>query len=93
MLQDEQKDAAIRRLKKAAGQVVGIQKMIEDDRYCVDVLNQISATRSALGKVGKLLLETHIETCVSHAFESGDEEDRAAKMDELLRIFEKNCQC
>ena len=93
MLDETQKAAAIKRLKKVAGQIGGIQKMIEDDRYCVDVLNQLSASRSALSKVSHLLLETHIETCVSNAFESGDEKERTAKMEELLRIFDKNCHC
>lgn len=79
------------RLKRVAGQVAGVQRMVDQDRYCIDVLMQISAARAALAKVSKLLLESHIQTCVSCAFESDDERDRAAKIEELIRVFEKNC--
>ena len=78
------------RLSRVAGQVAGVQRMVEDDRYCVDILMQIAAVRAALGKVSKLLLESHIETCVVGAFDSDDAEDRAAKIAELMRIFDKN---
>ncbi len=81
------------RLKRVAGQVAGIQRMVDSDRYCVDVLMQISAARAALAKVSKMLLESHIQTCVSAAFESADEDDRSAKIQELVRVFEKNCSC
>ena len=67
--------------------------MVEADRYCVDVLMQISAARAALAKVSKMLLESHIQTCVSAAFESDDDDERAAKIQELIRVFEKNCSC
>ena len=67
--------------------------MVENDRYCVDVLIQISAARAALAKVSKMLLESHIETCVTAAFESDNADDRAAKIAELVRVFEKNCSC
>lgn len=79
------------RLRRIAGQVSGIQRMVEEDRYCVDVLMQISAARAALGKVSKLLLESHIETCVKGAFDSDDEDDRAAKIAELVRVFDRRC--
>lgn len=93
MMTSETKEKVEARLKRVAGQVSGIQKMVEDDRYCVDVLIQISAARAALAKVSKMLLESHIRTCVTTAFESDDEEDRAAKIAELVRVFEKNCSC
>ena len=67
--------------------------MVEGDRYCVDVLLQISAARAALAKVSKILLESHIRTCVRDAFESEDEDERAAKIAELTRVFDKNCNC
>lgn len=87
----EAKDTVEARLKRIAGQVAGVQRMVADDRYCVDVLLQISAVRAALAKVGKILLESHIRTCVAEAFESEDAEDRDAKIAELIRIFDKNC--
>ena len=77
------------RLKRAAGQVAGVQRMVDDDRYCVDVIQQISAVRAALGKVSEMMLAQHMETCVSHAFESDDPAERRAKIDELLAVFTK----
>jgi len=63
MLPDVKKDAT-RRVNRIAGQVGGIQKMIEDDRYCVDILNQIAAVRSALDQLGVQMLTGHLESCV-----------------------------
>lgn len=93
MMSPDTKEKVEARLKRVAGQMSGIQKMVEDDRYCVDVLMQISAARAALAKVSKMLLESHIQTCVTGAFESDDEDDRTAKISELVRVFEKNCNC
>ena len=63
MLPEVKKDAT-RRVNRIAGQVGGIQKMIEDDRYCVDILNQIAAVRSALDQLGVQMLTGHLESCV-----------------------------
>ena len=93
MMNAETKNKVQARLKRVAGQVSGIQKMVEDDRYCVDVLMQISAARAALAKVSKMLLESHIQTCVTGAFESDDARERAAKIEELVRVFDKHCSC
>ena len=90
MMSQETKENVEARLKRVAGQVSGIQRMVQGDRYCVDVLMQISAVRAALAKVSKLLLESHIQTCVTGAFENDDADDRAAKIEELVRVFEKN---
>ena len=79
------------RLNRVSGQVAGVQRMVEEDRYCVDVMAQIAAARAALAKVSKLLLESHIQTCVSQAFESDDPADRATKIAELISVFDKNC--
>ncbi len=75
------------RLKRLEGQIGAIRRMVEEDRYCVDVLIQISAVQGALGKVGHLLLSQHIETCVRQAFEHGDEEARQTKIAELMDVF------
>lgn len=77
------------RLKRIAGQVEGIQRMIEQDRYCVDVLLQVAAVRAALDKVGKLMLGSHVETCVADAFATGKPRERKQKMDELLEVFSR----
>jgi DNA-binding FrmR family transcriptional regulator len=90
MMSQETKEKVEARIKRLTGQVFGIQRMIDEDRYCIDVLMQISAVRAALAKVSKMLLESHIHTCVTGAFESDDADDRAAKIEELVRVFEKN---
>lgn len=83
---DEEKAKVINRLKRIEGQVRGIQKMIEEDRYCVDVLVQVSATNAALKKVGLNLLQRHTNHCVSGAIKSGNGEDA---IEELLKVFEQ----
>ena len=75
------------RLRRVAGQVAGIQRMVDDDRYCVDLLLQVAAVRAALDQVGKLVLANHVETCVAEAFASGTARERRRKMDELLEVF------
>lgn len=67
------KDALQKRLKRIEGQVKGIQKMVEDERYCVDILVQISAIRSAINKVGTIILENHVRGCVSDSIKNDDE--------------------
>lgn len=75
----ESKEAIRKRLKRIAGQVAGIQKMVDEDRYCVDVLTQVAAVRSALDAVGTALLTDHIEGCVvGHG--TGSEHECAKKM-------------
>lgn len=77
------------RLRRIAGQVAGIQRMVEEDRYCVDVLLQIAAVRGALDQAGKQILGDHVETCVAHAFESGSARERRRKREELLEVFSR----
>jgi len=77
------------RIRRIAGQVAGIERMIEDDRYCVDLLLQVAAVRAALDSMGKLLLKSHVETCVTDAIASGRPRDRRQKIDELMEIFSK----
>lgn len=81
------KTQAKQRLARIAGQVAGIQRMVDEDRYCVDVLLQVAAVRAALDRVGKLVLTSHVETCVADAFASGNARERRKKMDELLDVF------
>lgn len=78
------------RLRRIAGQVEGIQRMLDEQRYCVDVLMQIEATRTALARVGSIALGEHIRTCVVTAIESGDEEDKEVKVQELLSVFNRH---
>jgi DNA-binding FrmR family transcriptional regulator len=83
------RDKAMKRIRRIAGQVGGIERMIEEDRYCVDVLLQVAAVRAALDGVGKLLLTGHIETCVADALASGRPKERKQKVAELLDVFSK----
>jgi len=88
-MQTDTRDQARRRLRKIAGQVAGLERMLDEDRYCVDVLMQIAAVRGALDKLGKLLLEGHVETCVSDALRSGRPRDREEKLAELIEVFSR----
>ncbi|MCP5056610.1 MAG: metal-sensitive transcriptional regulator [bacterium] len=88
-MDDDTRTAVERRLKRVAGQVAGIQRMIDEERYCVDVLLQIAAVRAALDQAGKLVLGSHVETCVAQAFASGSPAERKRKKDELLDVFSK----
>jgi DNA-binding FrmR family transcriptional regulator len=77
----EQQEALLKRLKRIEGQVRGVQKMIEDERYCIDILTQISATTAALDGVALGVLEDHVRHCVR---EGGDE-----KVDELMAALQR----
>ncbi|WP_088075592.1 MULTISPECIES: metal-sensing transcriptional repressor [Bacillaceae] len=86
MRSDEEKKELIHRLKRIEGQVRGIQRMVEDDRYCVDVLVQLSAISAALKKVGYNLLEDHTRGCVSSAVANGDGD---AAINELMKVIQQ----
>jgi DNA-binding FrmR family transcriptional regulator len=83
------KAKALGRLRRIEGQVQGIQRMVEEDKYCVDVLLQLTAVQGAVQQVQKLLLGQHIESCVTEAVRSGNARDRQRKMDELLEVFSR----
>ena len=80
----------LNRLSRAQGQLSAIQRMVEDDTYCVDTLLQIAAVRGALDKAGQVLLRYHIENCVTQACNSGDERGRQRKIDELMEVFSRH---
>ena len=79
----------INRLNRIAGQVRGVAQMIEDDRYCMDILHQIAAIKSALAKVESEVLKDHAACCVAEAIASGNEDDQREKFRELVDLFEK----
>lgn len=89
MIDAETKGKALGRLRRIEGQVQGLQRMIEADAYCVDILLQISAVQGALEQVQKLVLGRHIESCVADALRSGSRTDRQRKIDELLDVFSR----
>jgi DNA-binding FrmR family transcriptional regulator len=78
-----------KRIRRIAGQLDGIERMIEEDRYCVDILLQVAAARAALDGLGKLLLHSHVETCVADAIQSGRPKQREQKISELMEVFSK----
>ena len=77
------------RLKKVEGQVRGIQTMIEERRYCMDLLSQIRAVRGAMRKIESGILESHLKLCVNDAISSNSSKDAAVKIKEIIRLFEK----
>ena len=77
------------RLRKIEGRVRGIAKMVEKERYRVDILIQISAARAALQSLAAVILKRHIESCVAEAMTSGSERERSEKIDELVEVFSK----
>lgn len=81
--------AKINRLNRIAGQVRGVAQMIEDDRYCIDILHQIAAIKSALAKVESQVLKDHAACCVADAIASGDEKEQRAKFEELVELLER----
>ena len=89
MLASSEKKKILARLKRIEGQVSAVRRMIDEDKYCVDVLLQISAAQGALGQVGKLVLGAHMNTCVAEAFSGGNERQRRIKIDELLSVFSR----
>ena len=86
-MRPDTREQARRRLRKIAGQVAALERMVDEDRYCVDILLQIAAVRGALDKAGKLLLEGHVQTCVTDAIRSGRAKDRNEKLGELIEVF------
>ena len=83
------KDALIKRLHRIEGQVRGIERMVEDDRYCIDILTQISAVTTALESLAFRLLDQHVRHCVAGALASGDEADASTKAAELLEAVHR----
>lgn len=83
----EEKQRIVNRLKRVEGQVRGVQKMVEDDRYCVDILIQLSAVQAALKKIGFSVLERHTKTCVSRAIEDGHGNDQVDELLKVLKLF------
>jgi DNA-binding FrmR family transcriptional regulator len=87
MLHGTAKNKAVARLRRIAGQIEGVARMIDDDRYCVDVLLQIASAQAALGQAAKVVLRSHVETCVTDAAASGKPTEQKRKLDELMEVF------
>ncbi|NSZ03255.1 metal-sensitive transcriptional regulator [Agrobacterium tumefaciens] len=84
---DKSSKATIDALVRIAGQVRGVGKMVEEERYCIDILNQIHAVKAALSKVENQVLKSHAACCVEEAIASGDANLQRTKFNELVEIF------
>lgn len=87
-MNEQIREQALGRLKSIEGHVRGIQRMITDDVYCVDIIGQVQAVQKALDRVNDLLLENHLNSCVITAVRSDDAQERERVLDELLHVFE-----
>jgi CsoR family transcriptional regulator, copper-sensing transcriptional repressor len=77
------------RLARIEGQVRGVSRMVEQERYCIDILNQIQAVKAALGRVEAEILKGHTAHCVAQALKSGNAKDQKQKLDELVELFSR----
>jgi len=81
------KTSVQKRLNRIEGQVRGLSKMVEEDRYCIDIVTQISAVRAALRRVEEEVLKDHVAHCVEHAITSGSKTDQRQKISELMDVI------
>jgi DNA-binding FrmR family transcriptional regulator len=86
-MRDALKTSVRKRLNRIEGQVRGLSRMVDEDRYCIDVITQIGAVRAALSRVEEELLRDHVGHCVEHAIASGDKTDQRRKVAELMAVF------
>lgn len=87
VMRDDIKASCLKRLRRVEGQVRGLARMVEDDRYCIDVVTQIAASRAALRRVEEEILRDHVAHCVDHAIASGNREDQRKKIAELMDVI------
>ncbi|GAB6088462.1 metal-sensitive transcriptional regulator [Spirochaeta dissipatitropha] len=89
MMDDKQKQKALDRLSRIEGQVRGIRRMVEEDRYCMDILTQTRSVFAAIRGVEEYILENHLHTCVTEAIRSGDHNEQSRKMDEIMELISR----
>jgi DNA-binding FrmR family transcriptional regulator len=86
-MRKDSKASVQKRLGRIEGQVRGLSKMVDEDRYCIDIVTQISAVRAALRRVEEEVLKDHVAHCVEHAIASGDKADQREKIAELMAVI------
>jgi CsoR family transcriptional regulator, copper-sensing transcriptional repressor len=91
-VEPELKKKTLARLKRIEGQVRGLQRMVEDERYCGDVLVQVASVHEALRGVGKLLMQNHLRHCITGAVETGDDASREAAYAEVLDLMYRHAR-
>jgi DNA-binding FrmR family transcriptional regulator len=87
LMQKAIRNSCQKRLGRIEGQVRGLSKMVEEDRYCIDIVTQISAVRAALRRVEEEILKDHVSHCVERAISSGDKVDQRKKISELMDVI------
>lgn len=88
-MQNDTRTACLKRLSRIEGQVRGLARMVEDDRYCIDIVTQVAAVRAALKRVEEEVLRDHVAHCVEHAICSGDPDAQRTKINELIKVLGK----
>lgn len=88
-MQPDKKVSCRKRLSRIGGQVRGIARMVDEDRYCIDIVTQIGAARAALRRVEEEILQDHVAHCVEHAIASGDAEEQRRKVAELIQVLSR----
>lgn len=86
-MKSDTKEATVKRLARIEGQVRGVAKMIDQDRYCIDIVRQVQAIKAALSGLEKVVLDDHLSTCVDDALTSDNVDDRREKVEELVAIL------
>ncbi|HZK18324.1 MAG TPA: metal-sensing transcriptional repressor [Clostridia bacterium] len=79
----------LKKLKTVRGQIEGLIKMVEDDRYCIDISNQVMASIGILKNINRDVLDAHLRNCVTEAFDSGNQSDKKQKIDEIIKVIDK----
>jgi DNA-binding FrmR family transcriptional regulator len=89
-MNEQTKASCVKRLSRIEGQVRGLSRMVEEDRYCIDIVTQILAVRAALRRVEQEILRDHVGHCVKHAMQSGDSADQNQKIEELMEVLSRS---
>ena len=88
-MRKDAKGSVLKRLRRIEGQVRGLARMVEEDRYCIDIVTQVSAVRAALRRLEEEILRDHVAHCVEHAIASGDKADQRRKIEELMEVVSR----
>jgi DNA-binding FrmR family transcriptional regulator len=88
-MRNEIKTSSLKRLSRIEGQVRGLSRMVEEDRYCIDIVTQIAAVRAALRRVEEEVLRDHVGHCVEHAIASGSKAEQRQKIEELMAVVSR----
>jgi DNA-binding FrmR family transcriptional regulator len=89
-METETRKTCLNRLRRAEGQVRGVAKMIEEDRYCIEIITQLQAVKAALLRIEEAVLKDHVSHCVAHALKSGNAREQTAKIDELVAVMTRS---